>query len=525
MRFTKVLVVAVFAVACASAGTASAADGPHAPWGYHGGSLAGPTHPMPLSPAPQSVRPGTQLGYLGGPVVSHASIESVYWGSGAYHDGTGPGATPMTEFIQGVTDSPYMDWLSEYATTNHVRLFDLPPQTIGRGTYQGQTTIAPTISSTTITDNNIADELVHQIDVGAVPPPQIDANNQVQTIYAMFFPQSMTISVGSMVGGEPGGFCAYHTTTLRDGVPIAYMVLPDFDSHQFATGCGDDPVLFNNFTAVTSHEIIETVTDPFVGLVDGSTGQTVTSWIDLVSGDEIADICQPDHGTVVGGNGLTHVVSLEFSNEANACVASRAGVPVPPRNGYVDACGLASRTGFTDAGLAGDCLKQYGIALGKNDGTFGENDGLIRSQVSSLLARLIDLSGMTLTSTRQFADVTGLPNTQVQQEIEQLAGAGIIAGFPDGLFHPNDQLSVAQAATLVMRTLAFIHAPNFTDNGSTAANYFEAVASAVLNPYASNIRGFGYAMNASDVTDRGLLADMLAQSIQRLVDSSIVSRA
>jgi len=137
----------------------------------------------------------------------------------------------------------------------------------------------------------------------------------------------------------------------------------------------------------------------------------------------VADICEQQHGTVLGGNGLTHIVSLEFSNIVNDCIALRADVPEPTRNGYVDACGLASRTGFTDAGLAGDCLKQYGIALGKNDGTFGENDGLIRSQVSSLLARLIALSGATLSTTRQFADVTPLTNAQVRQEIEELAGA------------------------------------------------------------------------------------------------------
>jgi len=35
----------------------------------------------------------------------------------------------------------------------------------------------------------------------------------------------------------------------------------------------------------------------------------------------------------------------------------------------------------------------------------GENDGLVRSQVSSLLARIIDASGETLSQTRAFPDV------------------------------------------------------------------------------------------------------------------------
>ena len=517
MRFIKVLVVAAFALACVSAGTASAADAPHAPWGYQGGALGGVSpHPMTLGPTPQSAPPGSHVGYLGGPVVSHASIESVYWGGGAYAAGTGPGELPITEFFQGVTDSRYMDWLSEYDTTNQVRLFDLPPQSIGRGTYQGQTTISPSTSSVSITDDDIANELVRQIDAGVVPPPQLDSVGQVQTVYAMFFPENVTISAGSMVGGEPGGFCMYHTAAILDNeFVIPYMVLPDFDSHHFAEGCGAEPVQFDNFTAVTSHEIVETVTDPAPSF----------GWVDPVTGAEVADICEQQHGTVLGGNGLTDIVSLEFSNVVNDCIASRANVPEPPRNGYVDACGLASRTGFTDAGLAGDCLKQYGIALGKNDGTFGENDGLIRSQVSSLLARLIALSGATLSTTREFADVTPLANAQVRQEIEELAGAGIIAGFPDGLFHPNDNLSVAQAATLVVRTLAYIHAAGISDQGSTAANYLVSVSSGLLNVDASDLRGFSYGAGSSDTTARGLLADVLARAVQKQVDAGAIARA
>jgi hypothetical protein len=312
---------------------------------------------------------------------------------------------------------------------------------------------------------------------------------------------------------------------VRDGLLVPYMVLPDFETHHFAEGCGDDPSLFNNFTSVVSHELVESVTDPVPGY----------GWLDpndTTSGGEIADICRftaAPSASITGGNGVALAVQKEFSNNADDCVTTRPA-STPPRDGFVDACGLAGRTGFPDAGLAGDCLKQYGLSLGKNDGSFGENDGLIRSQVSSLLARLIDASGATLTATGTFADVTPLANVQVRQEIEQLAGAGIIAGFPDGLFHPNDNLTVAQAATLVMRTLAFIHAsnpsaPNIADQGSTAANYLVAANNGLLDHDASNIRGFSYATGVSDTTDRGLLADVLAQGLQRLVDSGVISRA
>jgi hypothetical protein len=305
------------------------------------------------------------------------------------------------------------------------------------------------------------------------------------------------------------------------------MVLPDFNTHGFALGCGTDPQLFNNFTSVTSHELVESITDPDVGN---------NGWGDANLQMEIADLCQgsvPEQGTVIGGNGQTYVVQQEFSNAANNCVVERS-VAAPTSTTYLGACGLASRsaTGFPDAGLAADCLKQYGVALGKADGTFGENDGLVRSQVSSLLARLVELSGATLTQSRSFPDVTSdiVPNAQVRNEIELLAGSGIIAGFPDGLFHPVDDLSVAQAITLVTRTLEFIDAshsaaPDIIDQGSTTTNYLVAVALRLLDVSATNIRGFEYASAVADGTDRGLLADVLAQAIQRLVDTNVVTLA
>jgi hypothetical protein len=175
-------------------------------------------------------------------------------------------------------------------------------------------------------------------------------------------------------------------------------------------------------------------------------------------------------------------------------------------------------------------LKLYGVALGKADGTFGEDDPLRRSQVSSLLVRLLQASGITLTDTSSFPDVdtSTVPNSQVRDEIERLAGAGIIAGFPDGTFKPASNLTVAQAATLVVRTMAFIHAknhasPDALDQGSTGANYAYAIQKALLDPNAVDVNGVGYPSQMGDVTDRGLLADCLAQAIQQLVASGVVA--
>ena len=125
-------------------------------------------------------------------------------------------------------------------------------------------------------------------------------------------------------------------------------------------------------------------------------------------------------------------------------------------------------------------------------------------------------------------DTIALPNPQVRDEIAELAGSGIIAGFPDGAFHPTDHLTVAQASTLVVRTLAYIHAaksaaPSLSVQPTTAANHTYALYKGILDTHASNLGGGAYVDQPGDVTARGLLADMLAQSLQPLVTSGVIA--
>jgi hypothetical protein len=209
------------------------------------------------------------------------------------------------------------------------------------------------------------------------------------------------------------------------------------------------------------------------------------------------------------------------------------GVPgsTAPIPAYLAACtGTNALSGaFADAGLAADCLKAYGIAFGKLDGTFGENDLLRRSQISSLLTRFAHLAGVSLTGSATFPDVNPatVPDTRVRGEIEALAASGIVAGFPDGTFRPAHNLTVAQAATLVVRLLEFVHAhnpaaPDYHDQGTTAANYQFALSHGLLDPAAADVHGQAYSNQAPDSTARGLIADMLANAIQQLVTTHII---
>jgi len=239
---------------------------------------------------------GAHLNYYGGNVISNVKVNVVFWTAAV--DGTTQ--ANIGGFYSAVTNSSYMDWLSEFNTGT---------QSIGRGSLNSVTTINPGNPNSALNDSDIQAELDAQIGAGALPP------NDGNSIYMTYFPPGYTITQGTSQSCVGGGFCAYHGT--YNGVSageLFYGVMPDEGPGSGCdTGCGND-TQFNNLTSVSSHELIEAVTDAEVGLAT-SFGPPL-AWYDPTYG-EIGDICNAQHGTAAG-----YVVQLEFSNVRNDCIAN-----------------------------------------------------------------------------------------------------------------------------------------------------------------------------------------------------------
>jgi len=263
---------------------------------------------------------GAHLAYFGGRVVSNIQVVQVIWGTGSYiPEVLSTGSPSMASFYQGVLNSPYVDWLTEYNTPAQPTGTN---QTIGRGSFSMQVTITPSAANngSTITDAQIQAELSAQIAAGTLPAPTHDAAGNNNTYYALFFPHGKVISQG----GETSCvfFCAYHGTIANAGGAgeVYYGVHPDFQAGSGCeSGCGSAPTVYGNYTHVASHELIETVTDGEVGLA--TTFAPPLAWYDQTNG-EIGDICVGQNGTVVGSDGVTYNVQKEFSNSASDCVVS-----------------------------------------------------------------------------------------------------------------------------------------------------------------------------------------------------------
>jgi hypothetical protein len=96
------------------------------------------------------------------------------------------------------------------------------------------------------------------------------------------------------------------------------------------------------------------------------------------------------------------------------------------------------------------CGDELGLFRGKTSGEFDPAGSLTRGQAAAVLDRLATALGRPIDGDRRtFADVGG-PYVH-RDAIERLAGAGVIAGFEDGRFRPQDPVGRDQLASLVVR--------------------------------------------------------------------------
>ncbi len=250
--------------------------------------------------APASAATAPHLSYYGGRVLSHVKVDLVVWDRWSYSS-TVPltGKRSMSSFFRGITASKYIDWLSEYNT---------PTQRIGRGSLEGVYTVHPPSSAngTRVSDTQINGALRTLIDAGKIPKPSTDR------VYAIFFRSGQTIVTPD--GNSANNFCAYHDTTTYKSATAYYAVIPYEVTNR---GCRTASTYFNSTTTIVSHELVEAITDPGVGL-------NQLAWYDRFNG-ESADICAgPSSGvSVVGGDGVSYTVQRIWSNRARACIVAR----------------------------------------------------------------------------------------------------------------------------------------------------------------------------------------------------------
>jgi hypothetical protein len=151
----------------------------------------------------------------GGPVITHAAVDLIFWGSG-WNTGGGPAyRTQITNSVQTIMNSPYLSGLSQY-------------RGVSNGSLLRTDTITSTSPGTIFTNAQVQTFLRSNINSGVLPGPGTAGG---QILY-MVIPQPGS-STGTSVGGEhntdvanPGryhyGWTIDPSTSSLDGVTYFY---------------------------------------------------------------------------------------------------------------------------------------------------------------------------------------------------------------------------------------------------------------------------------------------------------------
>jgi hypothetical protein len=271
------------------------------------------------------------LSYFGGPVLQSPVIVAVFWTNSV----NATLQANIGQFYSDVMQSSYWSWLHEY---DSVGLTPGTNQGILPGTFGGSFTIAPLKcapggNNCKLSDNDLQAELTRQINLGVLPAPTLDCTGNVQTIYMIDLPPNIRLSgpMGAGTSCVANGFCAYHNTGTYgpNNVPLIYAANMDVFTGPCALGCGGNATPLDDATSLHSHELIEAVTDPDIGLDTQFNYAYPAGWGDNNNQcGEIADICadgSPGDSITVAGR--TWVVQQLWSNAQQKCTSSG---PTPP---------------------------------------------------------------------------------------------------------------------------------------------------------------------------------------------------
>lgn len=94
-------------------------------------------------------------------------------------------------------------------------------------------------------------------------------------------------------------------------------------------------------------------------------------------------------------------------------------------------------------------LTNGGILKGYPDGTFKPNDPITRAEISTIISRFDTIFG-TLAASDTFADADG---HWAEEYIEFSAARKYVIGYPDGTFKPDQHITRAETVTMVNRCL------------------------------------------------------------------------
>ena len=157
--------------------------------------------------------------------------------------------------------------------------------------------------------------------------------------------------------------------------------------------------------------------------------------------------------------------------------------------------------------VAVESLSKLGIVTGYEDGTYGPEKAVTRAEMAALIARIQGYEeSAKANANTAFTDVPS--EYWASGYIAQAANQGIVNGYGDGTFGPDDTVKYEQAVTMLMRTLGYD--PFAANNGGYPTGYLAAAQRYGVTKNVSN------AVAGTDA-NRGTIAQLLYNGIDTAI--------
>jgi len=262
---------------------------------------------------------------VGGPVLKAPRVQPVYFGSYGF-------ASDTDVFLSDFGKSAY--WTAMAAE-------------YGVGPLGVQPGFHPSVAlPATLTEAELPGLLDQAFQETGSPLGAADA----QTIYALFFPPSTTLSYKGVTlcgEGHPEG---YHDEWTVGSANVPVAIFPGCATSTLNSQLTGLDVL----TPVISHELVEAATDPYVNTapafraVDANHGL----WGAALGGAEVSDLCENEVPSTLTLEGLGHPVQRYWSN-LSAQASRGPCLPIPAGEAYFNAIAELGDTALVDNGQGG----------------------------------------------------------------------------------------------------------------------------------------------------------------------------
>lgn len=259
----------------------------------------------------------SNLQYNGGPVMHSDGNYAIYWEPSGFstsstYKGIVNGYFTNVAAASGATTNDYSVATQYYDGTGKIAYNATSGGSFVDTDPYPSLGCASTTGGPCINDSQLQTEVAHVVAAKGWP-------RGLGAQYFVYFPSGVTTCT-SIASYECSGtvYCAYHSSVGSGNSTLLYANMPydgisGCDSGQHPNGDAADAEL-----NVTSHESIETITDPLG-----------TAWYDS-SGNEIGDKCNFNFGSPLGGAAGAeyneqiasgnYYLQMEWSNAASGCV-------------------------------------------------------------------------------------------------------------------------------------------------------------------------------------------------------------